>query len=90
METNFEKLNKALLHKRFTISEMKEKLTEIFGVNIDVVMPVEQNAEDLTLYFYPSDYKNLNENEGVIYCLPPRVIGSFNDIRFYITEFSLD
>ena len=87
---NSEKLNNALLHKRFTISEMKEKLTEIFGVNIDVVMPVEQNAEDLTLYFYPSDDKNTNKNEGVIYCLPPRVIGSFNDIRFYITEFSLD
>lgn len=87
---NFEKLNKALLHKRFTISEMKEKLTEIFGVNIDVVVPVEQNAVDLTLYFYPSDCENTNENEGVIYCLPPRVIGNFNDIRFYITEFSLD
>lgn len=87
---NYEKLNKALLHKRFTIPEMKEKLTEIFGVNIDVVMPVEQNAQDLTLYFYPSDDKNLNENEGVIYCLPQRVISSLNNIRFYITEFSLD
>lgn len=77
---NSEDLWRELWHKRVTLTEVENILTEHYGTKITIDMPDEQNAPDYSFYYFDKN----GEIDGTIYALPTREIRT--SIVYFITE----